>query len=533
MPRCSHGLRSKGARGVAVLALVVFGAHGVAAQSLKIGMGAPFTSADPQFFNASPNISLGMHVFDTLISRDAGTQLRPALALSWTPVSDTVWEFKLRPDVTWHDGSAFTAEDVVFSLARVPTIAGSPASFTTFVRAIQKVDALDPLTLRITTAQPHPLLPVDLASVAIVSRAAVVNAGTDAFSGGKAAMGTGPYRLAGFTPGSKAELVRNPAYWGGPQHWQQVELRIMSNAAARSAAILSGDVDVIDQVSAADLPRLRADSRVAVAEIPGLRTVYLVPDRSQQDGALGATDTAGRPLAKNPFNDLRVRQALTLAIDRDALVTRVMEGNATATGQWLPPGLFGYNAAIAVPKADPAAARALLAEAGYPDGFRMTLSTSNDRLPNDARTAQAVAQMWTRIGVQTQVEALPWSAYSGRIMKSEYGMSLLGWGSTTGEASYALVNVMQSYNPAGRVGVANVGRYSNPELDALVTRAATTIDEAQRRTMLEQAVKMAVDDVAVIPLFQLKNSWATRAGLRMEPRMDDRTLAMGVSPDRP
>ena len=207
-----------------------------------------------------------------------------------------------------------------------------------------------------------------------------------------------------------------------------------------------------------------------------------------------------------------------------------MEGTAKPAGQWLPEGVFGYNPEVRVPPFDPDGAKRMLAEAGYPQGFRMTLTTPNDRYPNDARTAQAVAQMWTRIGVRTEVDAVPWASYSARAARQEFNMRLVGWGSVTGEASYALVNILGTFDREKRTGASNSGRYSNPELDALTARAAATIDDKAREALLREAVKMAMDDVAIIPLFQLVNSWGLRRGLTHDARMDERTLAMSVRP---
>jgi peptide/nickel transport system substrate-binding protein len=501
-----------------------------AAQTLTIGTGGSVTSLDPHFYNAAPNSSLAVHIFDRLIERDARARLVPGLASEWRAIEPTVWEFRLRPGVKWHDGRDFTADDVAFSIARVPNVAGSPGTFAGFVRAITRVEIVDPLTLRFHTAAPHPLLPTELASVFIISRHAAASGLTEDFNAGRAAVGTGPYRLVSYASGDRTELARNDAYWGGRQPWARVSYRLLTNDGGRSAALLSGDVDVIDQVPSGDIPRLRRDPRIAIAELQGLRMIYLSPDRSRTAAPPGATDLAGQPLAANPFNDLRVRRALSMAIDRAALADRVMEGTARPSGQWLPEGAFGYNPDVPPTRFDPDGARRLLAEAGFPQGFRLTLTSPNDRYPNDAKTAQAIAQMWTRIGVATQVDALPWTSYSARASRQEFGMRLTGWGSSTGEASYALVNIMGTYDRERRTGASNAGRYSNPALDQLTARAVATIDDEEREAMLRQAVQMAMDDVAVTPLFHLINVWAHRRRIRFEPRMDERTSAQSATP---
>ncbi|SDC19648.1 ABC transporter substrate-binding protein [Belnapia rosea] len=496
--------------------------------TLNIGIGGAVTSIDPHFYNASPNNSLSLHIFDRLVERDARAQPFPGLAESWRVVSDTVWEFKLRPGVKWHDGRDFTAEDVAFTIQRAPNVPGSPGGFGGFVRAIERVEVIDPLTIRFHTARPHPLLPTELASVAIIARHAAEGAGTEDFNSGKAAIGTGPYRLVAYRSGDRTELVRNEAYFREREPWARVNYRFIGNDGARTAALLAGDVDLIDQVPSTDLNRMKRDPKVTVSEIQGLRLIYLVMDHSRQRDVPFVSDNEGKPLAANPFNDLRIRRALSMAINRQALSDRVMEGTAQPTGQWLPEGTFGYNPDVRPTAFDPDGAKRLLAEAGFPQGFRMTLHSPNDRYPNDSKTAQAVAQMFTRVGIRTEVEAVPWASFSQRSNRQEYAIRLSGWGSVTGEASYALVNILGTFDRERRTGASNSGRYSNPALDDLTSRAAATIDDAARERMLREAVKTVTDDVAIIPLFQLVNSWALRRGLRYEARMDERTTAMAV-----
>ncbi len=501
------------------------------AQNLTIGIGGSPTSLDPHFYNASPNISLTMHLFDRLVEQDPQARLQPMLAESWRAISETEWEFKLRPGVKWHDGRDFTAEDVAFTVSRTPNVPNSPGGFGGFVRAIQRVEIVDPLTVRFHTAVPYPLMPTDMASVQIISRHVGDGASTEDYNSGKAAVGTGPYRLVSYRAGDRTEFVRNDAYWRGPQPWARVSYRFIANDASRTAALLAGDVDLIDQVPSNDLARLRQNPRLNISEIQGLRLIYLIPDYSRTENPVFVTDNDGRPLPRNPFQDSRIRRALSIAIDREALASRIMEGTAKATGQWLPPGSYSYNPEVQVPRFDPDGARRMLAEAGFPQGFRMTLTTPNDRYPNDARTAQAVAQMWTRIGVRTEVQAVPWAAYSARAARQEFNMRLVGWGSVTGEASYMLSNIFNTYDRERRLGASNNSRHSNPELDALTARATATLDDAEREKLLQQAVAMVDRETSMIPLFQLVNFWASRKGVAYEARMDERTIAMGATPE--
>ena len=502
----------------------------VAAQTLTMGAGAPSTSLDPHFFNAAPNGSVASHLFSRLVERDAQVRPQPGLAESWRAISPTVWEFRLRPGVKWHDGRDFTADDVVFTFERAPNVPNSPGGFGGFLRMVERVEVVDPLTLRIHTRAPHPLLPVDLSYIFIVSRHVGQGATTEDYNAGRAAIGTGPYRLRAHTPGERVEFERNDAYWGPREPWSRAIWRVIANDTARTAALLAGDVDVIDQVPSSDVERLRREARVALHQIQGLRMIYIQADFSRDGNLPMVADNAGQPIAANPFKDVRVRRALSLGINRQALTERVMEGTAAPSGQWLPPGVYSYNPAVPVPTFDADGARRLLAEAGYPQGFRLTLVTPNDRYPNDARTAQAVAQMWTRIGIRTEVQSLPWSAFSARAARQEFPIRLAGWGSSTGEASYAAINIMGTYNREQRRGASNAGRYSNPQLDALTDRATTILDDGEREQVLREVVQLAMDDQALIPLFHLINTWATRRGLTYEARMDESTRAMAARP---
>jgi peptide/nickel transport system substrate-binding protein len=209
--------------------------------TLNIGIGGAVTSVDPHFYNASPNNSLAMHIFDRLVERDAKAQPFPGLAEGWRVVSDTVWEFKLRSGVTWHDGKPFTADDVAFTIERTPNVPNSPGGFGGFVRAIQRTEIIDPLTIRFHTAAPYPMLPTDFASLAIISRHAGTGATTEDYNSGRAVIGTGPYRFSAYAPGTRTQMTRNDNYWGGKPSWATVDLRVISSPPARTAAILSGD----------------------------------------------------------------------------------------------------------------------------------------------------------------------------------------------------------------------------------------------------------------------------------------------------
>jgi peptide/nickel transport system substrate-binding protein len=512
-----------------LMALVLVLAAGPAfADDLRIGLAAPATSMDPHFYNASPNISVAMHVFDRLTHRSPDAKVIPWLAERWEAVGDDAWDFHLRPGVTFHDGKPLTPDDVAFTISRVPNVLNSPGNFAGYLRTVSSVETIDENTIRIHTKAPTPTLPGDMAAIAIVSRHVGEGATTEDYNSGKAAIGTGPYRLVRYISGDRVELVRNDSWWGPKPAWEHVTIRFIPAPATRTAALLAGDVDLIDVPPAADLPRLKADPKLSVFSVQGLRVIFLYPDMSRTGEEPFITDNDGKPLAANPLRDLRVRQALSLALNRTGLAERVMQGTAVATGQWLPPGTFGYAADVGVPPYDPAKAKTLLAEAGFPAGFKLTLHTPNDRYPNDAATAQAVAQMWTRIGVQTSVEAVPWASYAARANHQEFSMGLLGWGSNTAEAGYTLINVIGTNDPKVGRGSANSGRYSNPALDAMTDKAMATLDDPSREVQLRAAVKTSMADLPFIPMYQLINFWAARKGIVYDAREDERTLAMNA-----
>jgi peptide/nickel transport system substrate-binding protein len=499
------------------------------AQSLTLAVGAPVTSIDPHYHNLTPNQALAAHIFDTLVDMDATAHPVPALAERWKLVDDHTWEFRLRT-TKFHNGADFTADDVAFTLDRVPKVANSPSSYAIFTKAITGAEIVDPHTIRLTTKGSYPLLPIDLTQVAIISRATGPNPSTEDFNNGCDAIGTGPFRFLSYKPGDRIELERNEAWWGRPPHWQHVTYRIISNDGARTAALLAGDVQFIDSVPTSDIAKLRTNAALAIADIVGLRLIYLGLDQSRDGPTPYVTGPNGETLDRNPLKDRRVREALSVAINRPALVSRVMEGAAIPSGQFLPPGSFSYVPELGPPSYDPALAKRLLAEAGYPNGFRITLHGPNDRYLNDAKIVQAIGQMWTRAGVQTAVESLPWTSFVGHANKQDYSAFLLGWGSATGEASNPLRSLVASWNPAKGLGTTNRGRYSNPAVDSLLDKALGTMDDAEREKLLQEATQMVFDDVAIIPLHNQKNTWAMRAGLRYLARADEETRAVDLRP---
>ena len=498
------------------------------AQGLRIGIAQEPSSVDPHFNLVGPDESLARHFFDTLILQDERQRLTPGLALSWRAVSDRTWEFRLRPNVTFSDGSPFTAEDVAFTLKRAPNVEGSPGGYGIFTRQVTGIDIVDPHTIQLSTDHPYPLMPNDLSVVPIVSHSIGAKVATTDFNSGKATIGTGPFRFVEWVPGDRIVMERNDAYWGPKPLWQRVVLKPIPTDSARVAALLSGDVDLIDVVPPSVLGDLRGRSDIRLAQAVSNRVVYLHLD-SHRDRSPFVTDLQGAALDRNPLKDPRVRKAISKAIDRHAIVDHIMGGLGDPAGQLLPPGYFGTSPDLPPESFDPAGAKQLLAEAGYPVGFAITLHTSTTRPLNSEKTAVAIAEMLGRVGIAAKVVGAPEAIFKTNAAKFEYSLFMLGWGSETGEASSSLRGILATRDAAKGWGSVNRGRYSNPELDQLLGQAMTTIDDGARARFLQRAMEAGITDYGVIPLYFEVAAWASRKGFAYTARGDEYTLAQGVT----
>lgn len=495
--------------------------------NLKIAFADNLSSLDPQLNNFAGDRSAGLFFFEMLVA-NYHNQLEPALATRWENIDPLTWEFTLRSDVKWSNGEDFTIDDVVYSLERVKSVPGSVAPFTGYVRTIDEVIVKDPHTLIIKTTTPNPDLPLNLASVHIVNKNAVENASSGDFNSGQALVGTGPYKLVSYLPGEKIIAEKNEHYWGDTPSWDNVEYIYTANAASRTASLLSGGVDVIDKVSVSDLERLKADSKIDLFAYDGLRVFLLQPSFNPNPNQY-ITDHQGKVLEKNPLLDPKVREALSIAINRDAIADRILQGAVTVANQWMPKGSIGYNPDIKEIAFDATKAKQLLAEAGYPEGFQLTVHVPTDRYPLAPETVQAVAQFWTRIGVNTHVEVVPWAIYSGASRKNDYAMSVIAWGNGTGEASYAMVNILATVDPEAGLGASNWGHYSNAALDQSLQAVTGEFDVAKRERLMQEAATIVMDEVGIIPLFHYKNIWASKKGLVVKPLSSDRTVPMMIT----
>lgn len=492
------------------------------AESLTLGLKGEPTSLDPHFHNVTNNNQMALYIFDKLIGQDARQKLEPGLAVSWKPVEDTVWEFKLREGVKFHDGSPFTSEDVKFTIERIPNVPNSPSSFVFSVSSIKEVEIVDSLTLRIHTENPSPLLPRMFASFVIVSKKNSKGKETTDFNSGAAAIGTGPYKLVEWARGDKIIYERNKDYWGEPLPWDTITVRPITNDGTRVAALKAGDVDLINFVPPADVKHLDAETGITLSKSPSTRLIYLHLDSDRDDTPM-VTDNAGNKI-ENPMKDIRVRKAISKAINRPAIVERIMEGLAIPASQMVPDGYEGTSTKLKPEVYDPKGAKALLAEAGYPDGFKLTIHGPNDRYVNDGDIAQAIAQMLTRVGITTQVSTLPKAVYFGKASALEFSLMLVGWATDTGEQSNCVASLLHTYDKEKGFGASNRGRYSNPEVDQKLEEALITVDVDKHNQLIIEATEAGIEGVGIVPIHYQVNVWGSKKGIGYNGRTDSYTL---------
>ncbi len=527
------------AGGVAVSVGLVGAAH---AQSLTIALAAEPTAADPHYHKMTANDAFAAHVYDSLVARNANMELVPALATSWKNLDDLTWEFKLRQGVKFSNGSPFTSKDVLFTICRtLNNETNVSQSYTDTTKRITDVKTPDDHTVIIKTATPLPLLPAEMARSLPIVWSGIAQHGTlqfapktgcgvtgpwptvTDFNTGKVSIGTGPFLFKSYVKGSGIQLERNEGYWGEKPQWKTVKMVPVPSAGPRLTGLLSGDYDVIENPAARDLARVKEDSKFAFVATPSTRLVFLQPDIGRNPSPFVKS-----PDGKNPLQDLRVRQAMNMAIDRKAIVQRIMDGMATPAYQYMPDGMFGALPKAPEVKFDPAAAKKLLADAGYPNGFELTLSSTNDRYVNDSQVAQAVAQYLTRIGIKTNVDAMTASIYFPKRAKREFSLPMGGWPSESGEASALFQLWLASLDSPKGQGTSNYGGFYSADFDKVYLPASNTVDAAKRKKGLEEATQIALDNVALIPLHFESSIWAFRKGLTYEGRRDQYTLATSV-----
>src|SRR6266487_4085093 len=465
--------------------------------------GDPQTT-DPHSQNEGLTNNVNQLVYEFLVGRDKKLDLVPELAVSWEQTSPTTWRFKLRPGVKFHDGTPFTAEDVVFSFERARS---ESSQLRVYANASGVPKKIDDLTVEFTTSGPNPIELEHLNTINIMSKAwCEKNKATkpqnytqkEDMITAHQANGTGAYMLKSREPDVKTVLVKNPNWWGIKEgkfegNVDEVVFTPIGSDATRLAALVSGEIDLINDPPVQDVPRLKQNASVKVLEGVENRVIFIGMD--QQRDELLYSNVKG----KNPFKDKRVRQALYQAIDIETIRITTMRGLSKPTGALLPSPRYSSPEIEKRLPFDRERAKKLLAEAGYPNGFEVTLDCPNNRYVNDEKICQALAAMWSQIGVTTNVTAMPRTTYFPKLEKRDTSLYMLGWGGAALDPIFILQPVLHSSNGKGD-GDYNYGQYGNPKLDALIEQIKTEVDVEKRRRLINEALMIQHDELLTLPL---------------------------------
>ncbi|MBP6775753.1 MAG: ABC transporter substrate-binding protein [Piscinibacter sp.] len=506
-----------------LIAILLAAACGLGhAATLRVANQGDALSMDPHSLNESLQLSFTGNIYEPLVARGRQLELVPGLATKWTMVSPTVWRFELRKGVTFHDGTPFGADDVVFSFKRAAADGSDMKSYTAPIKDVRKVDGS---TIEIETLAPFPILPDTLTTLFIMSKkwsednkAAVPvdrRKGIENTASFKA-NGTGPYRLKERQPATKTVLVANPRYWGKIDgNVDEVVFTPIGNDATRVAALLSGEIDLMEPAPLQDVDRLKASPSLKVMQGPELRTIFLGMDQKRDE--LLYSNVKG----KNPFKDVRVRKAFYQAIDIETIKSRVMRGASAPTGEMVAPGIKGF-----VPELnkrlpyDPDAAKKLLADAGYPNGFEVAMNCPNDRYVNDAKICEAVAANLARVGVKVNLQTESKGTYFPKILRRDTSFYLLGWTPGTYDSHNALIGLMASPADKGQ-GQFNLGSYSNAKVDELTLKIQSETDQTKRNAMIREAFEIHAGEVGHLPLHQQALAWAMKKNVELVQLADN------------
>ncbi len=521
------------AAGAAFILLV---AAPVAGETLRFSARGDIGSLDPYGLNETFTLGYLGNIYEGLVARGPDLALVPGLAERWEIVEPTRWRFHLRKGVKFQNGDAFDADDVLFSATRARE-AGSDLKAR--LAGVVQVVKVDDSTVDFVTETPNPILNAEWDTWYIMDREWALAHGaqhptrTGDPTGTYADMhanGTGPFAVTGREVDVRTTARRFDGWWGErTDNLDEVVFEPIKTNSTRVAALLSGELDVILSVPVQDVRRIESNPGTHVLSGPELRTIFLGLDQSR-DELLYATVKG-----KNPFKDRRVRLAFYQAIDIEAIKAKIMRGQSTPTAAMVAPGVEGYPKDLQRYPYDPAASRRLLAEAGYPDGFGVTLDCPTDRYVNDESICVAIVGMLARIGIKVRLEAKPKALYFGKVLaQGGYDTSfyLLGWTPTSNDSWSTLFNIVQTRDPASGAGAFNLGGYSSPAIDALSGRIMGETDLAERRALIDQAWQLLHDDVGYLPLHQQALAWGVRDGVTLVQRPDDQFLWRWVRIER-
>ncbi len=494
-------------------------------RSLVIAITGDAESMDPILAAISTTSSVQSHVLERLVDFDPDGKIVAGLASAWKAISPTVWEFKLRPNVRFHNGEPFDGEAVKFSIERSAT---HPKSLSkAYVNLVKEVRVVDPLTVQIITSQPAPDQLENLTSIPILPPKYAKEVGDDGI--GKRAVGTGPYKFVEWVRDDHVSLVRNEEYWGPKPPAVRVTIRPIPEGATRVAALLAGEVDVVEGIPIPDIPRVAKTKGVKVLSKPGPRLIFLAMDSFRDRGGRHPEGTPGIPAGQpNPFKDRRVRQAVYAAVNSKEIVEKVMEGHAFPADQILAPFMFGFNPAVRRPAYDPSRAKRLLAEAGYPNGFDVVLDVPTDRYVNDKEVGLALVGMLQRVGIRVTLNGMPRAIFFPKLRNFETSFEMSGWLTLISSINYTALDGCVDPKKPG-YGRANYSRYCNPEMDRLIDIMNTSMDPAQRKQVFFKAAELNRDDVGKIPLYFEELVRGIKAGLEMPVRVDEFVLAQEVT----
>ncbi len=496
------------------------------AQTLRWAAQNDILTLDPHSQNHATTNAILMHAYEGLTRYSAKYEVEPALATKWTFVTPTQVRFELRKGVKFHDGTPFTADDVVFSFQRIKQPQGTMQIYVTGINEVKKIDDH---TVEMLLAAPNPILLRNIIDFRIMSKAWAEKNRTTAVQDYKAkeenfasrnVMGTGAFRILSWQPEQRIMMARNDGWWDKPMgNVAQVVYTPIKSEATRVAALLSGDVDMLTDLPTQDVPRLRANKALKIVDGPEVRTIFFAPDIGSNE--LKYSDVKG----KNPFKDKRVREALSLALDRDAIKRSIMGGLSIPASLIVAPGVNGHDPKLDTPaKADVAKAKKLLADAGYPNGFSFRLNCPNNRYVNDEKICQASAAMWAKIGVKVELAAESMATFIQKVQNFDSSMYLLGWGVATYDAQYSLQSLVRT-RTSGADGNFNFSRVSDAAVDKAVDAMKTETDVAKRNAMIRDALTRTRDELLLIPIHHQMRPWAMKAGVSTVHRSDDRPEA--------
>jgi peptide/nickel transport system substrate-binding protein len=499
------------------------------AQTLRYANQGDLKSLDPYTLNESTTHAHLAHIFEGLTARDKDLKVIPALAEKWETPEPTRWRFHLRKGVKFHNGDPFTADDVVFSADRVRK---KGSNLQTRIPSDAKVVKVDDYTVDFILTSPNPILNSQWDTWYIMSKKwAEANNSVDPTPAAATtpsfaslnANGTGPFTIESHQPGVKTVFKANPNWWRKPEHnLKEIVFTPIGSDATRVAALLSGEVDVIEPVPIQDITRVDSSPNAQVLKGPELRTIFLGMDQVRDE--LLYSNVKG----KNPFKDVKVREAFFKAVDIELIKTRVMRGLSTPSALMIAPQLFKLSGDFTRPKFDPDGAKKLLAEAGYPDGFEVTMDCPNDRYVNDAGICQAVVGMLARIGVKVTLLAQPKAQYFAKVLKPggyQTSFYLLGWTPGTLDSHNVLFDIMGCRDdPKSARGEANLGGYCNKNLDALTDKVLQESDMTKRDLLIKQAYEIGAKDFGYIPLHQQALAWGVSKKVKLSQRADNQVL---------